>query len=267
MATKRECAVSVIVTSYNYAHFLRRALVSVHEQTEQDFELIVVDDGSTDDTLLIARAFTSEYPNLSATIVCTGNGGVSRARNLGIALARGRYVVCLDADDYFAPTALERMRSVLDSEPGISVVRPMLQIFGDVEAVWDWMVVPYEFDRLCLKNIAPYCAMFRRDAWEQTDGYDEDLPSWEDWDFWITIAKHGHRMGAVMEPLVHHRMSRDGKFARNLHRQLKLLASIVRNHPEIYGDESGELAKRILSGENVDTELADPPHPIFGWSL
>lgn len=267
MPIRQGRAVSVVLTSYNYGRFLRRALESVREQTEQDYELVVVDDGSTDDTPRVAQAFADEYPQLPVTLVRTRNGGASRARNIGIGVARGRYVTCLDADDYFAPTALADMRAVLDGDPEVGVVRPKLRVFGDVNAVWDWTVVPYDFDLLTRRNIAPCCAMFRREAWEQVGGYDESLGSWEDWDFWLSVCKRGYRMGEVMEPLLHHRMSQDGKFATNLHRHLELIAAIVRNHADVYGDAAALLAGRILAGESVEAELSDPPHPIFSWSL
>lgn len=268
MSNELRRAVSVVVTSYNYGHLLPRALDSIRDQTEQDFEIIVVDDGSTDDTFQRARAFSDAHPLLDVILVRTRNGGASRARNLGIALARGRYITCLDADDHFAPSALERMRSALDVDPTTSVVRPQLHVFGTVEAIWDWMTVPYDFDRLCETNIAPYCAMFRRTAWEHVGGYDEGMTSWEDWNFWIALGKHGHRMGAITEPLLHHRISDGGKFAANLHRRLELISRIVCNHPDVYDAESVDLAQRVLAGKDVDdAELADPPHPIFGWSL
>jgi len=265
MSGKPLCAVSVVVTSYNYGRYLRRALDSIAEQTERDFEIVVVDDGSTDDTAQVARQFADAYPRLPVTLIYTRNGGVGRARNLGIAVARGRYITCLDADD-FAPTALQHMRSILDAEPEFTVVRPMLHVFGAVDAVWDWMVVPYEFGKLTRRNVVPYCAMYRRDAWEQVGGYSESLGSWEDWNFWLDLGRRGHRMTQVMEPLLHHRMSDDGKFATNLHRKLELIATVVGNHPDVYA-ESVVLAQRILAGVNVDAELRDPPHPVFGWSL
>jgi GT2 family glycosyltransferase len=159
------------------------------------------------------------------------------------------------------------MRAVLDQDPEIGVARPMLRVFGDTEGVWDWMVVPYDFDLLTRRNIAPCCALFRREAWERVGGYDENLSSWEDWDFWISVCEHGYRMGEVREPLLHHRISRDGKFATNLHRRLELISAIVRNHAEVYGEAAVRLADRVRTGEDVEAELADPPHPIFSWSL
>ncbi|MEV2264982.1 glycosyltransferase family 2 protein [Nonomuraea africana] len=79
---------SVILTCYNYGHFLGRALESVRGQTFRDLELIVIDDGSVDNSFEVAREFGDAHPDVDMTIVRTRNGGLSRARNLGISMAR-----------------------------------------------------------------------------------------------------------------------------------------------------------------------------------
>jgi glycosyltransferase involved in cell wall biosynthesis len=258
--------ISVVVTCFNYGRFLRRALDSIRRQSERDWELIVVDDGSTDDSWQVAHGFAEAYQDLAVSLLRTRNGGLSRARNQGIAIARGRYVTCLDADDHFASTALERMASVLDADPTVGVARPMLRTFGDFERDWTWTVTPYSYAALCERNLAAYCSMFRREAWEQAGGYDETMTSYEDWNFWIALGKHGHRLAAVKEALLHYRVAEDGMFATNVHRELELIATIVRNHPEVYGEAALSFAGRILSGEDVDADLLNPPHRVFYWS-
>ncbi|WP_419992405.1 glycosyltransferase family 2 protein [Streptomyces boninensis] len=261
----RSPLVSVVVTCYDYAALLPRALESVRGQTLVDWELIVVDDGSRDATRAVAQSFADAHDDLDITLLHTRNRGLGRARNAGISLARGRYVACLDADDYFAPTALAKLSAALEAAPGADVARPYLRSFGVERRVWEYP--PYDFATSTAIDAAPYCAMFRRTAWERAGGFDEAMPAYEDWDFWVAVGKQGGHMTTVPEPLHHYRTSTDGLFARNRHRDLELRATIVDHHPDVYDAATQQLAKRILAGENVDADLADaPPHQIFALS-
>ncbi|MEU1707597.1 glycosyltransferase family A protein [Streptomyces sp. NPDC005706] len=255
----------MVVTSYNYATVLPWALDSVLTQTLADWELIVVDDGSTNSSRHISQAFADAHPHRKVTLLFTRNGGLGRARNLGISVARGRYITCLDADDYFSPTALERLSAALDREQSADVARPFLQSFGVEEGIWEYP--EYDFDASTSVNQAPYCAMFRRTAWQRVGGYHEGMPAYEDWNFWITLGEYGSHMTRVAEPLLHYRTSTDGMFARHRGRDLVLRATIVAEHPKVYDAASQNLAERILAGEEVDAELATgTPHAIFNLS-
>ncbi|MFD4256799.1 glycosyltransferase family 2 protein [Streptomyces sp. NPDC058534] len=257
--------VSVVVTSYDYATVLPRALDSVLVQTQGDWELIVVDDGSTDSSRQVAQTFADAHPDRRVTLLFARNGGLGRARNLGISVARGKYITCLDADDHFAPTALEKLSAALESDPSADVARPFLQSFGVEQRIWEYPA--YDFDASTSVNQAPYCALFRRTAWQRAGGYDEGMPAYEDWNFWIALGKHGCHMTRVAEPLLHYRTSTDGMFARHRGHDLVLRATLVAHHPEVYDAASQKLAERILAGEDVDAELATgTPHAIFDLS-
>lgn len=257
--------VSVVVTCFDYESLLPRALESVRGQSLADREVIVVDDGSRDDSRAVAQSFADANDDLDVTLLFTRNGGLGRARNLGISVARGRYVSCLDADDYYAPTALAKLSAALEAEPDADVARPHLQSFGVERRIWEYP--PYDFATSTAIDAAPYCAMFRRTAWERAGGFNEAMPAYEDWDFWVAVGKQGRHMTTVAEPLHHYRTSTDGMFARNRHRDLELRATIVTGHPDVYDAASRQFAKRILAGENVDAELAtEPPHRIFALS-
>jgi glycosyltransferase involved in cell wall biosynthesis len=110
--------VTVLIPTYNYGRFIAEAIRSVQAQTLQDFEIIVVDDGSTDDTQAVLAGF--DEPRLR--VVRIPNSGVAVARNTGLEQARGQYIAQLDADDRWRPTMLERTVALLDAEPDVCAV-------------------------------------------------------------------------------------------------------------------------------------------------
>ena len=110
--------VSVIIPTYNYGRFLPESIGSAQRQTVSDLEIIVVDDGSTDETPQILAGISE--PRLTA--VRTPNGGISAARNRGLDMATGDYIAFLDADDRWAPDKLERQLAMFESEPGLGLV-------------------------------------------------------------------------------------------------------------------------------------------------
>jgi len=110
--------VSVIIPTYNYGRFLAEAIASVQRQTVQDLEIIVVDDGSTDETPAVLSAIRE--PRLRSLRIA--NGGISAARNTGLELATGEYLAFLDADDRWVPDKLERQLALMESEPGLGLV-------------------------------------------------------------------------------------------------------------------------------------------------
>lgn len=118
--TNSEVLISVVVPTYNYAHLLPRALDSVLGQWGTDLELIVVDDGSTDNTASVLADYAAQFAQLQVHV--QANAGAGAARNLGIRCASGHYVLLLDADDELVAGAFNELRRVLQADPGIDVV-------------------------------------------------------------------------------------------------------------------------------------------------
>src|ERR1700704_1836759 len=117
----KEPLVTVYVTNFNYGRYLRLALESVYRQTFQDFELIIIDDGSTDDS----RAIIAEYEGRPETrIILQDNKGLNATSSVAVKAARGKYVMRLDADDILDESALLVMTSLLESAPDVALVFP-----------------------------------------------------------------------------------------------------------------------------------------------
>lgn len=112
--------ISVVVPAYNYAKVLPRALDSILGQWADDLELIVVNDGSRDNTLEVLADYSARYPHLQ--VIDQANAGAAAARNKGIGQARGRFVLLLDADDELTPEAIPTLRAILQADPGVNMV-------------------------------------------------------------------------------------------------------------------------------------------------
>ncbi|NOY76732.1 MAG: glycosyltransferase [Calditrichaeota bacterium] len=180
--------VSVIIPTFNRAAWIANAVDSVLKQTFRDFELLVVDDGSTDDTLEILERFGS-----SITFVAQPNRGVSSARNTGIGLASGKYLCFLDSDDLWKPRKLEIQLAAMShySEYKISYTDEIWIRNGrwanpkKRHQKYSGWIFPHLLP-LCL--ISPSSVMIERSVFDEVGLFDESLPAGEDYDLWLRIG-------------------------------------------------------------------------------
>src|SRR4030066_2449234 len=140
--------VSVIMPCYNLGQYLNEAVESVLSQTFQDFEIIIVNDGSTDE---FTNKLLANYNKPKTRVLTTDNEGLPSARNNGIKISSGQYICCLDADDKYHPEFLEKTVEVLDKdvEHKCGFVTTWFNAFGEVDAVWD--TIDYNPYRLAVK--------------------------------------------------------------------------------------------------------------------
>jgi O-antigen biosynthesis protein len=184
-------AVSVILPTFNRAHVLPRAIDSVLSQSFEDFEILVVDDGSTDGTAELMARYVRWNPRVRY-LVQPANGGVSAARNRAMMEARGRLFAFLDSDDEWLPEKLAAQVSFFDKAPldvgllygGVRNVGAIPWIFRPQARGW---ILPL----LLEKNVihATSNVMIRREVFETIGGFHERIPAIEDWDYWIRVAK------------------------------------------------------------------------------
>ena len=180
--------ISVVIPTYNRSAFLKEVIESVLKQTYQSFELIVVDDGSTDDTAGVLSRYADKISSLSMN-----HGGPSAARNHGIQAARGDYIAFLDSDDLWLPGKLAAQMSFFHANPEARICQ--------TEEIWmrnGIRVNPRQkhkkhsgwiFDKcLPLCVVSPSAVMIHRSVFKQVGLFDETFPACEDYDLWLRIA-------------------------------------------------------------------------------
>ncbi len=184
--------VTVIIPTYNRAHYLGEAIESVLNQTFDDFELIVIDDGSTDNTPELVRAIGDRRVRY---LQCS-HRGISASLNAGICEARGRYIARLDSDDLWRPEMLSTLVAILDTRPDIGVAYGKAQAMDSAGSILTHSRGSAEHfpgDSLrslvyedCTCNIA---LLARRESLARAGSYDETLVANEDWDMWLRVAR------------------------------------------------------------------------------
>lgn len=195
--------VSVIIPCYNHSQFILEALESVLSQTFKDFECIIIDDGSTDNTknivldwVKIDARFKYYYQN---------NSGLSKARNKGISLSSGQYILPLDSDDKISDNYLEKCVKALDSRCEIKIAYGESYFFGNSNQKWN--LDSYNFEDILYKNMIYCTGLFRKEDWERVGGYDKNLKSGlEDWEFWIHILKKGGEVVKIKDCFFYYRL-------------------------------------------------------------
>ena len=192
--------VSVIIPTYNRSKLLRVAVESVLAQTYPAIEIIVVDDGSKDDT----AAVMAEYAG-HVTYIEQANAGVSAARNTGFRASSGEYINFLDDDDTFMPTKIERQVEVLKAQPGAGLVHCGYQHVDGEGTVLDTTGLLPEGhvlkELVCGCFVVVHAPLIRRQCLNQVGLFDETLPWTADWDLWLRIALAGYPFACVQEPL------------------------------------------------------------------
>jgi glycosyltransferase involved in cell wall biosynthesis len=185
--------VSIIVPAYNMQAYLDETVASVVAQSFANFELLIVDDGSTDDTLAKAKAWAERDHRVQ--VLTKANGGLANARNFGLAAARGHWVLFLDGDDWLAEGQLQHMLRRAEEAPEAVLVACSCAMVDDDKTLLSRAPVPdlhapfENFAVTCAFSV--HCALVKRDAIQALGGFDEALKSAEDWDLWQRLARTG----------------------------------------------------------------------------
>jgi glycosyltransferase involved in cell wall biosynthesis len=226
--------VSVIIPCYNLGAYVDEAVDSVLAQTFQDFEIIVVDDGSTEPSTM---RLMGNYDRPKTHVLRTKNQGLATARNIGITQARGKYILPLDADDKIGNSYLAKASMILDTRPEIGIVYCRARFFGAREG--EWHIEPFSIETMLTKNVIFATAMFRKSSWQKVGGYNPIMVhGYEDYDFWISLLdleKAG--VYRINEILFYYRVREDSMFSTlltNEENQIDMLTQVFYNHCDFF---------------------------------
>lgn len=241
--------VSIIITCYNDGEFIEEAIKSVVDSLYNNIEIIIIDDNSSDlATQAKLQSLLSKGYNVQRL---SKNQGVGNARNHGIKLAKGKYILPLDADDRLRPAYISIAVEVFENKSNVGVVYCNVQRFGGKSSI---RIAPeFKLAQLLAGNFIASCSFFRKELWEKSTGYDTNMPNYEDWEFWISLAKQNIGFFHLNEVLFEYRAKEISKISKCLdpsHRE-KVVHYVVNKHIELYKNHMPEIVgylHNIISG-------------------
>lgn len=228
--------VSIIVPCYNQAHFLSEALQSVLEQTYTNWECIIVNDGSPDNTEHVAKAWCKKDERFK--YIYKENGGLSSARNAGIEISQGEFILPLDSDDILHSDYLQKMTPVLNTHQNLGVVSCYRYFFleNKFNIIKEYKASGSNYKDLMFENKLMPSSLYRKSCWEEVDGYDETMKhGFEDWEFWLNVTKRGWEFQFVEEFLFYYRKAKKSMLVDTINNHAEAnMEYIFRKHKELY---------------------------------
>lgn len=237
--------VSIIIPCYNYGIYLEEAVGSALNQTYKNIEVIIINDASTDPFTIKILKDLEHCQNITI-IHHKKNKGLPSTRNTGVKASGGKYILPLDADDTIDPMTVEKTTHVLENNSDLGFVYTGTRFFGDIN---DSYIPPkYSFYTLLYHNIVSPTSLFRKEAWEQVGGYNEEfIYGYEDWEFWINLAKHGWHGFLIDEPLFNYRKHGKSMIDSTIQKHQYIVNQILRIHHDLYTPINSKNIKRIWS--------------------
>lgn len=236
-----EPILTIIIPCYNHGNFLLEAIASIELENNQDIEVIVVNDGSTDaETIDVLNSI-----NLSQVqVLHQANKGVGAARNHGIEKSKGKYILLLDADNKISSNYYLKAREYFEQYENIAVYYSNYRRFG-LNEEQEVQLPDFSIDRLLTSNFIDACAVFRKDMWEKIGGFDSNMPvmGYEDWDFWIRACINDYQFYHDTEALYFYRVAENSMLtnanqAANRH---KLVDYVLKKYHTTYAQKYPEV--------------------------
>lgn len=228
--------VSIIMPCYNDGQYLEDSIGSVLAQDYGDIELVIADDGSTDE---FTQRYLRELAALAAPrirVLFLAHGGPAYARNRAIEAATGDYLLPLDADDMIEPPYVREAAAVLDAEPRTGMVYCHADQFGAQTGPWE--LPDFEIGRFLYVNSIFNAAMYRKLDWQRAGGYDESIVDGpEDWEFWLSLLELGLRPHRLDGTYFHYRRKEGAARSQtkfHLEKWLAMVLGFVEKHRRLY---------------------------------
>jgi CMP-N-acetylneuraminic acid synthetase len=240
--------ITVYITNHNYGQFIEKSIENVLNQTLQDFELIIIDDGSTDNSRSIIEKYAEHEKVL---VIFQQNKGLNITNNIALRKARGDYIMRLDADDYLDENALAVLSGVLDRNPDIGLVFPDYFVINESEDVIEIMR-RHDFNKVTLLDQPAHgaCSLIRRKCLLEIGGYDESFRCQDGYDLWVRFVQE-YKVENVNLPLFYYRQH-SGNLTRNEERILSTRSKIVHKFTAKNGTKLNVLAVIPVRGDIVE---------------
>lgn len=237
--------VSVVIPCYNDYLYIQQAVNSIFKQTYENIEIFIIDDGSNSKTKHVLKELKGD----NLTIITQENLGPSAARNKGVSIANGDYILTLDADDFFEPTFVRKSMEVLGKSPNVGLVSSYAYYFSENRVHGEIKPSGGKSGDFLQENSALASSMYRKKCWEEVSGYDENLlKGYEDWDFNISITKVGWDVAIIKEFLFNYRVKPNSrnKRADDFHRY-ELLKYIYLKHGDVFIENYEKMIIQLVS--------------------
>ena len=248
-----------VITSYNQKSMICEAVQSLCCQTMRPKRIIIVDDGTTDESSIhILNEFeTDSKIPIPLLIIRQSNSGVSAARNTGIRKAEAPFIVVLDGDDHLEPSFIEEVSKILYENPTMIAASSWLHTFGVLEAT----VRPSggNVAAFLSHNCCPATHILRREAWKQCGGYDETMRhGFEDWDFFLNMleAVPNTNIGIVEKALINYRTTPASSNIKSMEKRLEIMRYMIEKHINIYKEH---ITDALLGIEAISIAR------LYGW--
>lgn len=244
---------SVIMPCYNQAQYIEEAIESVINQSYRNWELIIIDDGSTDNSFEIAEKYASGDQRIKC--LSQPNGGPSKARNNGVKKSVGKYLMFFDSDDKLAPQYFDKGIDYMSSHPNCAVFYSRLKRFGKKNDELTIRFTSYQ-DHLCSSSLFPTCIIHRTD-FERIGGFDEQMKGYEDWEMFIRLLYHNDNVYQYPEIMFFYRWNMDEGSVnlQAIRRSKEIIEYIYNKNRAIYDEYFGSPIHSIRQANYLQQEM------------
>lgn len=241
--------VSIVIACFNDL-YVAKAVQSAYQQTYSNKEIIVVDDGSNQETVKVIQS-VQKFIDI---IITQDNTGQSIARNKGIEKATGEYILNLDSDDYFEMEFCEKAVAQFENNKKVKLVTCKARRFNKEGEIDIFTPRGGDLENFLFSNSALGSSMFKRNDWEQVGGYEEKLPilGFEDWEFYLNILKTGGVAYVIPEVLFNYQVRENSTTAKIKDFKTDKFKHIILKHSELYKENFEALVSNLI--ERLKTE-------------